>query len=99
MKMRSLDRLSVCSNQTGFNLPDSMTSATRIGADDSLVLDMVAMEGKLPDGNHGSSRDIWAVSIDLAFFVNKRMLIHCLDLRSLLYLNDMSRIGTIVNSD
>ena len=28
MKMRSLARLSVCSNQIGFSLPDSMASAT-----------------------------------------------------------------------
>lgn len=35
--------------------PDSMTSATRMVADDSLVWDMVAMVGKLPDGNHGES--------------------------------------------
>ena len=58
MKIRSLARLSVCSNQTGFSLPDSMTSATRMVAEDSLVWDMVAMVGKLPYGNHGASRDI-----------------------------------------
>ena len=58
MKIRSLARLSVCSNQTGFSLPDSMTSATRIAVDDSLVWDMVAMAGKLPDGNHGQSSNM-----------------------------------------
>ena len=62
MKILSLARLSVCSNHTGLMRPDSMTSATRMVAEDSLVWEIVAMAGMLPDGNRGASRDIVASS-------------------------------------
>jgi hypothetical protein len=45
-------------DQTGFSLPDSMTRATRIIADDSFVYDMVVMARKLSNDNHRASRDI-----------------------------------------
>src|SRR6266567_4549157 len=58
MKIRSTLDLPLCSNHTGFSLPESMTSATRMVADDSLVWDMVAIACKLSDDNQGLSRDI-----------------------------------------
>ena len=42
--------------------PDSMTSATQMDAEDSLVWDIVAMAGMLPDGNYGQSSDIIIVT-------------------------------------
>ena len=56
MKIRPLARLSVCSNHTGFSLPDSITIVTRMDAEDGFVWTMVAIGGKLPCGNHGESR-------------------------------------------
>jgi len=69
IKIRSLARLPVCSNQTGFSLPDSMTRATRMDTDDSLVWEYDCHAGRLSDDNHGASSDIVVKQVcDVAVF-------------------------------